>query len=30
MGEVMLLNHVMQAIGAAGRGHFTLDFVGKL
>jgi hypothetical protein len=30
MGDVVLLNHVMQAIGAAGRGHVTLDFVGKL
>jgi hypothetical protein len=28
MGEVALLHHVMEAIGAAGRGHVTLDFVG--
>jgi hypothetical protein len=27
MGDVVLLNHVMQAIGAAGRGHVTFDFV---
>jgi hypothetical protein len=27
MGDTVLLNHVMQAIGAAGRGHVTLDFV---
>jgi hypothetical protein len=27
MGDVMLLTYVMQAIGAAGRGHVTLDFV---
>jgi hypothetical protein len=29
MGDVTLLPHVMQAIGAAGRGHVTLDFVTK-
>jgi hypothetical protein len=29
MGDVVLLHHVMQAIGAAGRGHVTLDFVGS-
>jgi hypothetical protein len=29
MGDVSLLHHVMQAIGAAGRGHVTLDFVTK-
>jgi hypothetical protein len=27
MGDGVLLNHVMQAIGAAGRGHVTFDFV---
>jgi hypothetical protein len=27
MGDIVLLNHVMQAIGAAGRGHVTFDFV---
>jgi hypothetical protein len=29
MGDVALLHHVMEAIGAAGRGHVTLDFVGS-
>jgi hypothetical protein len=29
MGDVTLLPHVMQAIGAAGRGHVTFDFVTK-
>jgi hypothetical protein len=28
MGDVALLTYVMQAIGGAGRGHVTLDFVG--
>jgi hypothetical protein len=28
MGDVSVLHHVMQAIGAAGRGHVTLDLVG--
>jgi hypothetical protein len=28
MGDVTLLTYVIQAIGAAGRGHVTLDFVG--
>jgi hypothetical protein len=28
MRDVSMLHHVMQAIGAAGRGHVTLDFVG--
>ena len=27
IGDAMLLTYVMQAIGAAGRGHVTLDFV---
>jgi hypothetical protein len=30
MGDVALLHHVLQAIGAAGRGHVTLDFVDTL
>jgi hypothetical protein len=29
MRDVTMLHHVMQAIGAAGRGHVTLDFVGS-
>jgi hypothetical protein len=28
MGDVILMTYVMQAIGAAGRGYVTLDFVG--
>lgn len=28
MGDVLLLDQVMQAIGTARRGHVTLDFVG--
>jgi hypothetical protein len=30
MGDITLPHHVMQAIGAAGRGHVTLDFVSKI
>jgi hypothetical protein len=26
MGDVTLMRHVIEAIGAAGRGHVTLDF----